>query len=153
MSGVGLAVTEKGMPGVVHTDLESGLFETERGATVRLTNGFTLAHPFSLCYSVVGTKGSAKVLRGPADVGVWYSDEAGHDGAWQRMPAEAWSRPDGRDDTAAMVDDFVRSILDGAPPPLDVHGSMDATLPGLVGHLSAARGGVKMDVPDSRAWA
>jgi predicted dehydrogenase len=153
VSAVGLAVRGKGMPGVVETDLESGLLRTEKGAVIRLTNGFTLAHPMSLFYNLVGTMGAAKVLRAAGDTGLWFSDTGECAGRWQELPASAWSRPDGLDDTKAMVDDFVRSIVAAARPPLDVHRSMDVALPGLVAHESAAAGGAAMDVPDSRAWA
>ncbi|MDP6775809.1 MAG: Gfo/Idh/MocA family oxidoreductase, partial [Candidatus Latescibacteria bacterium] len=44
VSAFGFGVEDKGMPGRVPTDLESALFQTETGATIRLTNGFALAH-------------------------------------------------------------------------------------------------------------
>ena len=57
-------------------DLEAALFETEKGSIVRLTNGFTVAHPYSLYYNLVGTKGSAKLLRSCETFFVSYPDTA-----------------------------------------------------------------------------
>ena len=152
VNAYGLAVRERGMPGIVETDLEAGLFETEKGAIIRLTNGFTPAHPFSLYYSIAGTKGSGKVLNAGGQSGKWWSDLVDGIQGWQDLPSESLSRSDGRDDTAVMVDAFVQSVVDGVDPPLDVHASMDMTLPGIVAHQSGLEGGKKMDVPDSRDW-
>ncbi len=152
VTAYGLAVTDRGMPGIVETDLESGLFETEKGAIIRLTNGFTPAHPFSLFYSVTGTKGSGKVLNVGGQSGKWWSDLVDGIQGWQDLPSESLSRADGRDDTAVMVDAFIQSIVDGVGPPIDVHASMDMTLPGIVAHQSGIEGGRKMAVPNSRDW-
>ena len=151
-SAYGLAVTNRGMPGFVETDLETGLFETAKGAIIRLTNGFTPAHPFSLFYSIAGTKGSGKVLNAGGQSGKWWSDLVEGIQGWQDMPSESLARADGKDDTAVMVDAFIQSIVDGIDPPLDLHASLDMTLPGIVAHQSGIEGGKKMDVPDSRDW-
>lgn len=152
VSAYGLAVTNRGMPGIVETDLESGLFQTEKGAVIRLTNGFTPAHPFSLFYSIAGTKGSGKILNAGGQSGKWWSDQVDGIQGWQDLPEDVLKRPDGRDDTAVMVDAFIQSIVDGVDPPLDVHASLDMTLPGIVAHQSGVDGGRRMDVPNSRDW-
>lgn len=152
VSAVGLGVHDRGMPGIVPTDIESALFETANGAVIRLTNGFTLAHPYTMYYSLVGTKGSAKMLMA-GDMRVkWYSDlEPGMTG-WQDLDLAWGSRPDDRTNERAMVDDFVAAVVNDTPLPLDVHASMDMQLPGIIAHGSAQQAGAKLPVPDSRAW-
>ena len=129
-------------------DLEAGLFETAKGAIIRLTNGFTVAHPYALYYNLVGTRGSLKFLRANEDTLITYAEGEG-DG-WATAPAEWLARPDGKDHVAAMVAEFVRGIVRGTPPPLDVHRSLDFVLPGVVAHASATAGGKRMEVPDLR---
>ena len=51
-----------------------------------------------------------------------------------------------------MVDEFITSIVQDRPPPLDAHRSMDFVLPGVIAHESALQGGVRLPVPDTREW-
>lgn len=51
-----------------------------------------------------------------------------------------------------QVAEFVSAIQGKGPHPLDVHESMDLTLPGLMSQLSADAAGAWMDVPDTRTW-
>jgi hypothetical protein len=69
---------------------------------------------------------------------------------WQTAPEEWFNRPDGEDNVAVMIREFVQSIRDGKPAPLDVHRSLDFVLPGITAHESALSGGIKLDVPDLR---
>jgi len=149
-SAFGLSVTGRAAPDLVETDLETGLFETAGGGIVRLTNGFTVAHPMAFYYNIVGTRGSAKVLRAGETFAVQWSETTGNPPKWQDLPVAFPGRSDGRTDLQAMLEDFVTSVRDDAKPPIDVHQSMDMTLPGIVAHRSGAEGGVKLDVPDSR---
>jgi predicted dehydrogenase len=133
-------------------DLESALLATAKGAVIRLTNGFTVACPMTLFYNLVGTGGSARLDTAGGMSARWYSDVAQPptDG-WQEIPAESLHRADGLDNVAAMVRDFVRSVVEDEGEPLDVYGSMEVALPGVLAHESAMRGGEKIDVPDLRA--
>jgi hypothetical protein len=51
-----------------------------------------------------------------------------------------------------MLGEFVDSVRHNTKPPIDVHESMDMTVPGILAHQSGLEGGVKLDVPDSRTW-
>lgn len=148
---VGLGSGTHTAPDLGTADLEAGLFQTEKGAVVRLTNGFTVAHPYALYYNFVGTRGSAKMMRANVRTLIWFSEKTKPPmKSWQAAP-EAWfNRPDGEDHVAVMVREFVESVRDGTPPPLDVYRSLDFVLPGLTAHESALRGGVKMEVPNPR---
>ena len=152
VSGYGVSAGGKTAPDVCDTDLESGLFQTEKGAVIRLTNGFSVAHPMALYYHIVGTRGSAMLLRSDGMTAKWWSGPDGPGGPWQTLPPESLERPDGRDGLAVMLDEFMDSIRRDTKPPLDVHESLDMTLPGIIGHESGLKGGVKAEVPNSREW-
>lgn len=151
----GLSVRGRAAPDLVDTDIESALFETKRddgsnGAIFRLTNGFSVAHPMALYYNIVGTRGSAKILKAGGDVAKWWSETGGEMKGWQEMPADYEKRPDGRSDLQAMLDDCIDSVVNDAKPPIDVYESMDMTLPGIIAHQSGLSGGVKLEIPDPR---
>ncbi len=48
--------------------------------------------------------------------------------------------------------DFIESIIQGKPAPVDIHRALDMTLPGLISQESITRGGEWMEVPNSRDW-
>ena len=151
VSVVGMSAGTHTAPELGTIDLESALLATAKGAVIRLTNGFTVACPMTLFYNLVGTGGSARLDTAGGMSARWYSDVAQPptDG-WQEIPAESLQRADGLDNVAAMVRDFVRSIIEDKPEPLDVYRSMEFALPGVLAHESASRGGQKIDVPDLR---
>ena len=43
--------------------------------------------------------------------------------------------------------DFLRAIEEDTTPPIDIVRGMDMTVPGLIAHEAAMKGGVWMDVP------
>lgn len=47
-----------------------------------------------------------------------------------------------------LVDEFLRSVLDGRPPMIDARRSAAWTAPGIAAHASAPAGGVATPVPD-----
>jgi hypothetical protein len=51
-----------------------------------------------------------------------------------------------------MMRDFAAAVLGERPNPFDIHRALDFHLPGLMADLSAERGGVVVEVPDSRSW-
>ena len=67
-----------------------------------------------------------------------------------KLPPEAQAGGHGSSEYL-MVNDFVRSVLDGTPPPIDVHFGLDMTLPGICAHQSAEQGSMPIEVPDTRA--
>lgn len=151
VSAIGLSTGCRTAPDLGTTDLEVGLFETEKGSIIRLTNGFSLAHPMATHYSLCGTKGSVKMQRAHEATFIWYCEEARPPmSGWQPAPEEWLARPDGENPVAVMVREFVESVRNDTAPPIDVHRSLDFVLPGVTAHESAQRGGEKMAVPDLR---
>ena len=137
-------------PELAPTDLESALLQTETGAAIRLTNGFTVAHPYSLFYKLVGTRGSAIVMSAGQMTVRWWSEVGEPVAGWQEAPPEFCRRPDGRGDAEVMVEEFIASVRNDTAPPIDVYESMDMTVPGILAHQSGLAGGLKLDVPDLR---
>jgi len=150
-TALAFAVAGRAAPDLAPTDLETGLFETRRGAIIRLTNGFTVAHPMALYYHLVGTRGSAVVLRAGTTCAKWWSEAGEAVKGWQEVPPDFFQRPDGRSDLEAMIGDFVASIRQDTEPPLDVYESLAMTIPGIIAHESGMRGGAKLSVPDLRS--
>ena len=145
VSATGLSTGSHTAPDLGTIDLETGLFQTEKGAIIRLTNGFTVAHPYALFYNLVGTRGSAKLMRTGADFFVWYSDQE-EMGEWEVAPEDWLTRPDGEHHVAVMVREFVASVQNGTPTPLDIHRSLDFVLPGVRAHESALQEGARLSV-------
>jgi len=151
VSAVGLSTGVRTAPDLGTIDLEAGLFQTEKSAVIRLTNGFSLAHPMTLYYSLAGTKGAAKMQRTNASTFVWYSEAAPPEMVgWQPAPEAWYSRPDGENHLDVMVREFVEGLVNDTPLPIDVYRSLDFVLPGITAHQSAMQGGVKLEVPNLR---
>jgi predicted dehydrogenase len=131
-------------------DYASAVMQTAGGRVITLTNGFGVAHPFIFLIGLIGTRGSVRLVShdfGNAQAKL-YLDRDG--GGWQELPLEWFPRPDGRDWLTVMLEAFAESIRENTSPPIDVFRAMDYTVPGLCAHLSAARGGETVGVPDYR---
>jgi predicted dehydrogenase len=154
VSAVGFSTGTHTAPDLGTIDVEAGLFQTAKGAVIRLTNGFSVACPMSLYYSLVGTAGSARIDTTGGFSAHWYStavEPAMKD--WSELPAAVGSDcgevRGGH--VAVMVRQFIQSILNDTPPPLDVYRSMEMVLPGILAHESAGQGGIKLRVPELRS--
>ncbi len=150
-SVAGMTTGPRSAPDLDVADLETALLRTTKGAVIRLTNGFSLAHPMALSYSLCGTKGSVKLICLEKQTFYWYSEEAepAHDG-WQSAPPEWLELPGKRDHLEVMIEEVVAALLTGEELPIDAHRSMDFVLPGVIAHQSAESGGKQLDVPDTR---
>lgn len=148
ISATGISTGTHTAPDLGTIDVESGLFKTEKGGVIRLTNGFTVAHPYALYYNLVGTKGSVKLMKTGANCTfVWYSEEAEPKmGGWQTAPDEWLERPDGENGDEVMLREFVESIQNGMPVPIDVYRSLDFVLPGVAAHQSAMQDGIAVPI-------
>ncbi len=148
---MGLNTGAKVAPEVCRVDMESGLLQTAGGRAIRLTNGFCIAHPFSLFTGLYGTNGSIRMVNlGGLQVKAWFEEQA-QESQWWDLPMAYEEREDGRHWVTVMLEEFVASIRDDAQPPMDVYASMDCTLPGICAHMSAEQGGAQVRVPDFRA--
>ena len=153
-----------------HRDGEGASFELEaaatmlcrmqRGGLVRVRCDLLSERPMGVHYQLQGTDGyfdrGDLWLRSRSD-----DSETGEsiDGvrddylppAWHKAEAACQERG-GTSDDYLMTVDFVAGIRRGEPVALDIHATMDMTLPGLVSQASIAQGSAWMEVEDSRTW-
>jgi predicted dehydrogenase len=138
-----------------------------RGGLVQIRVDMLSNRPHNMSYySLQGTTGCYEAARGLGDQPkIWLADRCEklewlplEDLAEEFLPEE-WLHPTEAQLRAGHgggdyleVQDFVRSILAGTPPPIGIHEALDMTLPGLISQQSIAQGGVWVDVPNSRAW-
>ncbi|MDT0157903.1 Gfo/Idh/MocA family oxidoreductase [Microbacterium sp. ARD32] len=72
-----------------------------------------------------------------------------HEAERARIPAELRSLHNGHEGSHHfLVDDFVRAVNDGALPPVNAWQAARFTLPGVIAHESARRGGERLAIPD-----
>jgi len=72
-----------------------------------------------------------------------------HDSERARIPAELRPLHNGHEGSHHfLVDDFARAVNDGTLPPVNAWQAARFTLPGVIAHESARRGGERLAVPD-----
>ena len=138
-------------------DIQVALFETAKGATIKLLrSSVALRHPALCSYNIIGTKGFLESSRTGYDgAGLRYFED--HDNKEQGAkigihttdidaPAEATAGGHGSSEFY-LVRDFLQSIDNDTTPPIDIVRAMDMTVPGLIAHEAAMKGGVWLDVP------
>jgi len=137
------------------------------GGLVNLRLDLVSNRPHNASYlHLQGTKGCYESPRGLGDKPkIWLLDRheynTWHDldelaeeflpDKWLNPSKEALAAGHGGGDYM-VVQEFVDALVDGKEPPIDIHQSMDMTLPGLVSQLSIEQGSAWLDVPDSREW-
>jgi predicted dehydrogenase len=135
-------------------DIEVGLFQTAKGALVKILRSQVAARPHMVWYSLYGTKGHLEGQRDRGE-GLYYNEEMGRYHNAVAMPcslvdpdapAEAKGGGHGTSEYF-MIRDFLDAIEQNTQPPIDVARAMDFTVPGLVAHESAMKGGQWMDIP------
>ena len=66
-----------------------------------------------------------------------------------RLPQELEGAPNGHEGSHHfLVDDFVTAVTKGTLPPVNAWVAARFTLPGIIGHQSALRGGERLQIPD-----
>lgn len=113
--------------------------------------------PASVWYCLYGTKGAMENSRWPSQQVLNIFTEDDPDTSYQksyqprfrRFAAEAEKTGHGGGDFF-IVQDFIKTIIEGKHPPIDVYQAMDMTLPGILGYRSACKGNISLEVPDFR---
>ncbi len=137
-------------------DMQVGLFETAKGATIKvLRSSVALRHPSIGGYSIYGTGGFLESSREGYDgVGLRYFSDLDPDAGRKiaisssdiDAPKEAQEGGHGTSEYY-LVRDFLKCIEEDTTPPIDIVRAMDMTVPGLIAHEAAMKGGVWLDVP------
>lgn len=137
-------------------DMQVALFETSKGATIKLLrSSVALRHPALCTYSIIGTKGFLESSRTDyAGVGRRYFSEEDPVKGCQipisisdpNAPPQAHAGGHGTSEYY-LVQDFLNAVKNDTTPPVDIVRAMDMTVPGLIAHEAAKQGGVWLDVP------
>lgn len=137
-------------------DMQVALFETKKGATIKvLRSSVALRHPALCSYGIYGSKGFMESSRTGYDgSGHRFFEGIDPDGGREivtntsdiEAPPEAQLGGHGSSEYY-LVQDFLRSIEQDTTPAIDVVRAMDMTVPGLIAHEAAMKGGIWMDVP------
>ena len=141
--------------GVGGIDLQVALFETEKGALIKLLRSSVAPrHPALHWFMLQGSKGFVESgRRGIPGTGLLYV-EGEMDNAQdlevtvvdESLPEEARAGGHGTAEYS-LVQDFLAALEAGNAPRLDEVKGMELTLPGLIAHESALQGGRWLDVP------
>lgn len=160
-TGTGKTKTIMPNGGVGCIDMQAALFETEKGAAIKLLRSSVAARrPAVGFYSVYGSKGQLENGRvGYGSEGwIYLEGEPEYKSGARRLscalsdpsaPAEAAEGGHGTSEYF-LLQDFIEALDGGTAPPIDVYRAMEYTLPGLIAHQAVERGGVWLDVPQVR---
>jgi len=135
-------------------DIQVGLFETKRGALIKLLRtSIAPRRPHMHYYMLQGTRGYIETdRRGPKTGQVYLADEMEQAQEFElhlsdpNLPPEAHAGGHGTSEYL-VVQEFLRALETGERPPLDEVRAMDLTVPGIIAHESVMQGGVWLNVP------
>lgn len=144
--------------GVGGIDIQVALFETAKGALIKLLRSSVAPREPPLhWYRLQGSRGFVESgRRGIPGKGLLYVEgemkEARDIDVLDADPSLPAAAREGGHGTAeyGVVRGFLAALESGGKPPIDEAAAMDLTLPGLVAHESALRGGEWMEVPSFR---
>lgn len=136
-------------------DIQVALFQTSKDAIIKLLRSSVAPrHPPIHYYMLQGTRGFVETDRGgPAGTGQLFIEEEMERAHQIRcsfvdesLPAEARAGGHGTAEYG-VVQEFLRALQTGEKPLIDEVRAMDFTVPGLIAHESAMRGGIWLEVP------
>ena len=151
---------------VAFLDMEVGLFQTQKGAVIKILRSqvakrYGANNSHMVWYSLYGTEGFIEAGRegGGQTTGLYYAaaEMTRQQGA-QPYPCPT-SDPSAPADAKAgghgtseyyMVRDFLAAIETNTQPAIDAVRAAEFTVPGILAHESAMKGGVWLDVPELR---
>ncbi len=126
-------------------DAEVGIFQTQKGAIIKVLVSNVIPRGHIIYYSLYGTRGYLESPR-EGERGLFYVSEEMK--APVSFPCQIVDPelPQGIPEYF-MIEDFLKAVETRSRPPIDVIRAMDFTVPGLVAHESALSGGKWLDVP------
>lgn len=141
--------------GVGAIDYQVALFQTSKGAIIKVLRSSVLSVKPALChYELYGTKGFIENgYDGYNNIGRKYFE--GEDTTAKEFECLA-SEPNASEEAKLgghgtseyfLVKDFLDSIENDTTPPIDIVKAMDMTVPGIIAHEAAMKGNVWLDVP------
>ena len=139
--------------------LEVAILRSEQGLLFKLMNTFCNAHPGGHYLSFYGDKGSFETGRGKKARSMATYWSHGDDDRemteelcdYPPLPEYAKDMGSHAGPAVRIVDDFVRSIIDGTPAPIGPTLAVNMTLPGIAAVASIDEGKT-VRIPDPQAW-
>lgn len=145
---------------IAFLDMELGLFKTQKGAMIKiLRSQAAYRHHEMIFYSLYGTKGFIENGReggwGATQGRAFFIDDMTKEQGSQPIhcptvdpdaPEEAKKGGHGTSEYY-MIRDFITAIDTHTQPRIDVTRAVDFTIPGILAHESAMKGGLWLDVP------
>lgn len=135
-------------------DFEIGLFKTQKGSVIKILRSQVVSRPHMVWYSIFGTKGHLENGRLNEEGLTFIEKEMDkHHATTTACPIVDPNAPEeakkGGHGTSEyyMIRDFLKAVESGRLPPIDAVKAADMTIPGLIAHESAMRGGEWLDVP------
>ncbi len=146
--------------GVGALNMEVALFETEKGALIKiLRSSAAYREPPMHYYSLYGTKGVVENDRTGGWRGgqgkLYIEGEMSHEEGFEVIPCPT-TDPEAPEEALRgghgsaeyyLIADFLAALEQGSRPPIDVVRAMDFTLPGICAHKAAMAGETWVDVP------
>ncbi len=138
----------------LRSDGQIALFETARGALIKIMVTLNTHRPAEHRYRIFGVAGGVE----------WFSYEKScrrfsrhseERRGWEILPIGLAA---GGEDTSAghggadlkLARHFAQTVLDGNPAPIDVYRAIEYALPGILANRSAELGGAPISIPDLR---
>ena len=143
-------------PSKTGTELGAALIRTEKGSIIRILINFGSYVGFDHNYRLFGTKGTVSTAynvgidRDPHSFGSFSDTPETRTNPIEipvgcAMPGEDTSGHGGAE--AKMMEDFLSCLLEHRKPDFDVDFAIAMTLPGVIGHESALKGGANLEIP------
>jgi len=160
-TGSGTSKTVLPAGGVGCTDMQVALFETARGATIKLLRSSVAPRkPATGHFALYGSKGQIENgrLGYGSDGWIYVESHPEYGETAQPLRCEI-SDPDAPEEATKgghgtseyyLIRDFIEALESGKAPRIDVYKAMEYTLPGLIAQQAVERGGVWLDVPQVR---
>ena len=138
----------------LRSDGQIALFETAKGALIKIMVTLSTRRPSEHRYRLFGTQGGAEWFLFEGH-GRRLDRDAENEHVWDNVDIGLAARGDdtttghgGADIKVARA--FTQAVLQGKPSPIDVYRSIEYSLPGIIANRSAEMGGVPLPVPDLR---
>lgn len=144
------------------------LCRMKSGGLVKLRLDMLSNRPHSMTnYQLQGTDGCYESARAEGEkCRIWLRSRCGNPNQWinlddlkEEFLPDFWRQASQAAEKAGHgggdyfeILDFVDAIQGKRPPAIGIDDALDMTLPGLLSQQSIQRGGVWVDVPDSRTW-
>lgn len=155
-------------PGYTYDDTSLMLCKTESEALIRIRLDMLSSRPHHMkYYTLQGTKGVYEAPRADKDYHrVWLKDYAKDSESWtplseffsEFLSPEVIHLPVERCDNNhwggdyLMIKDYLDSILNDKPVPIDIYRALELTIPCILSEESISSGGNQVKIPDFREW-